>query len=69
MTVKELVEQFDQLSADDQRELLEILKQRIPETDDDAAVDIHQEFRQAWQEVMEGEGIPLSELWDALDEE
>lgn len=68
MTVRELVEQIDQLPTDDQRKILEILKHRFSE-DEEEVIDIHEEFRQAWREAMTGEEIPLSELWDALNAE
>lgn len=31
-------------------------------------MDIHEEFRRAWREAMQGNEIPLAELWDALNE-
>lgn len=69
MTLQEIVEQIAQLSLEDQSELMEILKQRFPEADEDEAVDIHAEFRQAWREAMAGEEIPLSDLWKAVNDE
>ena len=40
-----------------------------PPFEDDEEVDIREQFRQGWREIMEGKAIPIDELWKALDDE
>jgi hypothetical protein len=41
-----------------------------PDAPDDTPKDqVLADFRQAWQEAMTGQGIPIAELWQALENE
>ena len=58
----------------DTKEQVEVIV-LIPETadidgvDDEPKAQILDDFRQAWQEAMTGKTIPVSQLWEGIDDD
>ncbi|GBO55676.1 hypothetical protein APA_3827 [Pseudanabaena sp. lw0831] len=61
---------IDQLSLNEQQEVLEYLVEKTREDLDDTPDDIVVEgIRQGLKEAMSGQTIPLSQMWEGIDVE
>jgi len=61
---------IDQLSLNEQQEILQYLVEKIREDLDDTPDDIVIEgIKQGLKEAMSGQTIPLSQMWEGIDVE
>ncbi|WP_055076732.1 hypothetical protein [Pseudanabaena sp. 'Roaring Creek'] len=61
---------IDQLSLNEQQEVLQYLVEKTREDRDDTPDDIVVEgIRQGLKEAMSGQTIPLSQMWEGIDVE
>jgi len=61
---------IDQLSLDEQKEVLQYLAEKTREDLDDTPDDIVVEgIRQGLKEAMSGQTIPLAQMWEGIDVE
>lgn len=62
-------ELLDQLSTDQPLRVIVLLEETNGFLENDDAESPIEGFRQAWHEVMTGQTLPVSQLWDNIDDE